>query len=455
MPYVYDNAVVAKLAGAVNIGETQVLVRPLPAPYRIPPDPAPADVGILLLVDSLSTMARLEIVTYTGRIVNEDQTVLVTGVLRGQESTTEQSWAKGEWAYQEATAAVLAASVAPVAAHEATYDHTELHAQGTDQGLDTGGPSAVTAAQAKAAYDHSLLIAGDPHNVTKADVDLGNCDNTSDLAKPVSTATQTALDGKSNTGHNHALTRSRVSLTTANLTLSVGTEYLITNSGMTADRSLVVQAGTADGQEIVFSFLTDAPAAYETILIGDTGVTVALQGVDFTAAEVTKYFIKGEQCRMVWDATAAKWRIAKADDGRIPCLPTYSGTQTILSATATPADLSALAEKSNRGDVADETNDEFVMRRKALCVFSVYGYTTTAQMDTGEHLRVSIQRDSGAGWGNITFGRDMADGANRPLSEYANYAGLLQDGHKLRPQIYQDEGASQDVKLFVSLKEEL
>lgn len=35
-----------------------------------------------------------------------------------------------------------------------------------------------------------------PHEVTKAQVGLGNCDNTSDLDKPISTATQTALDGK-------------------------------------------------------------------------------------------------------------------------------------------------------------------------------------------------------------------------------------------------------------------
>jgi hypothetical protein len=35
-----------------------------------------------------------------------------------------------------------------------------------------------------------------PHEVTKSQVGLGNCDNTSDLDKPVSTATQNALDGK-------------------------------------------------------------------------------------------------------------------------------------------------------------------------------------------------------------------------------------------------------------------
>ena len=43
-----------------------------------------------------------------------------------------------------------------------------------------------------------------PHSVTKAQVGLGNVDNTSDANKPISTATQAALDGKSNTNHNHA-----------------------------------------------------------------------------------------------------------------------------------------------------------------------------------------------------------------------------------------------------------
>ena len=47
----------------------------------------------------------------------------------------------------------------------------------------------------------ALLLAheadhANPHVVTKAQVGLGNCDNTSDLNKPVSTAMQTALDDK-------------------------------------------------------------------------------------------------------------------------------------------------------------------------------------------------------------------------------------------------------------------
>lgn len=43
-------------------------------------------------------------------------------------------------------------------------------------------------------------------NVTKDSLGLGNVDNTSDANKPISTATQTALNGKANSSHTHALT---------------------------------------------------------------------------------------------------------------------------------------------------------------------------------------------------------------------------------------------------------
>lgn len=49
---------------------------------------------------------------------------------------------------------------------------------------------------------------GNPHGVTKSDVGLGNCDNTSDADKPISTAVSTALSGKSDTTHNHNATYS-------------------------------------------------------------------------------------------------------------------------------------------------------------------------------------------------------------------------------------------------------
>jgi len=50
-------------------------------------------------------------------------------------------------------------------------------------------------------------VAGKTGAVTlaKADVGLGDVDNTPDAAKPVSTATQAALDGKANASHGHAM----------------------------------------------------------------------------------------------------------------------------------------------------------------------------------------------------------------------------------------------------------
>ena len=48
----------------------------------------------------------------------------------------------------------------------------------------------------KTTFNAHVENTSNPHSVTKAQVGLGNADNTSDLNKPISTATQTALDNK-------------------------------------------------------------------------------------------------------------------------------------------------------------------------------------------------------------------------------------------------------------------
>ncbi|MFN7041663.1 MAG: tail fiber domain-containing protein [Acidovorax temperans] len=55
--------------------------------------------------------------------------------------------------------------------------------------------------------DQVTTVAGRVGDIvlSKSDVGLGNVDNTSDANKPVSAATQTALDGKANTSHTHAV----------------------------------------------------------------------------------------------------------------------------------------------------------------------------------------------------------------------------------------------------------
>jgi hypothetical protein len=65
-------------------------------------------------------------------------------------------------------------------------------------------PDTVTLQEWEDVEDHLAIDGTDPetanpHGVTKAQINLGNVDNTSDANKPVSTATQTALNLKANT----------------------------------------------------------------------------------------------------------------------------------------------------------------------------------------------------------------------------------------------------------------
>lgn len=58
-------------------------------------------------------------------------------------------------------------------------------------------------ARAVASLIAHIANKSNPHSITKAQVGLGNADNTSDVNKPISSATQTALNGKSDKAHKH------------------------------------------------------------------------------------------------------------------------------------------------------------------------------------------------------------------------------------------------------------
>lgn len=80
-------------------------------------------------------------------------------------------------------------------AENTSYDDTvsELSADNVQDALDA----------LKSISDNHTSNTSNPHSVTKTQVGLGNVDNTADMDKPVSTATQAALNGKSDIGHNH------------------------------------------------------------------------------------------------------------------------------------------------------------------------------------------------------------------------------------------------------------
>jgi len=72
---------------------------------------------------------------------------------------------------------------------------SKIHTQGTDQGLDTGGPNAVTAAQAKTAYSHSQAV----HAPSDA-VSLATVKGDSDISDAISKKHASGSDNQAASG---------------------------------------------------------------------------------------------------------------------------------------------------------------------------------------------------------------------------------------------------------------
>ena len=86
--------------------------------------------------------------------------------------------------------------------------------------------TAATAAAVKVGRDATgHVVLGNA--LAKGDVGLGNVDNTSDADKPVSTATQTALNGKANSSHAHGEISSDGAITTSTRTVIGNGDWLI------------------------------------------------------------------------------------------------------------------------------------------------------------------------------------------------------------------------------------
>lgn len=88
-----------------------------------------------------------------------------------------------------------------------TNDQTPIYTVPTANAELVSGEKLGTAfgkiARAVASLIAHIANKSNPHSVTKAQVGLGNADNTSDVNKPISSATQIALNGKSDKAHKH------------------------------------------------------------------------------------------------------------------------------------------------------------------------------------------------------------------------------------------------------------
>jgi hypothetical protein len=103
--------------------------------------------------------------------------------------------------------------------------------------------------------------------ITKSMVGLSNVDNTSDANKPVSTATQTALDGKSGTAHTHSYLSTSGGTVSGDLTVS-GVVSATTNAG--AGRGFNVKQPAGNGSAAIVQFTNNAADTQLAVITADS-----------------------------------------------------------------------------------------------------------------------------------------------------------------------------------------
>lgn len=147
----------------------------------------------------------------------------------------------------------------------------------------TGKPDWKTspATTLEAAATHAASTAN-PHGVTKAQVALGNVDNTSDATKPISTATQTALDACLK-----LQTTSELSITGAATLTSAAVGKMHVCSGTTADYTIALPSAVGNAGKLIGFRMATGLTKLVTLDAG-AGVT-----------------IDGSQMRIMWAHEAA------------------------------------------------------------------------------------------------------------------------------------------------------
>lgn len=124
-----------------------------------------------------------------------------TGLTGGGDLTANRTFALN-------AATISSLSKADSAVQPAGLTKSAVGLGNVDNTSDANKPisSATQAALNLKAPLASPSFTGTVSGITKAMVNLGNVDNTSDANKPISSATQTALDGKAASSHTHAAT---------------------------------------------------------------------------------------------------------------------------------------------------------------------------------------------------------------------------------------------------------
>lgn len=193
-----------------------------------------------------------------------------------------------------------------------TYPNPTVHrVHGVD--FQSGTPSA----------DEVWIYGGSPakwqhQNLTKSNVGLGNVDNTSDLSKPISTATQTALNAKQDT-----ITGGASSITSSNLTTY---RALVSDGG----GKVAVSATTSNEVGYLSGVTSNIQTQLNSKVSSGGGASFVLISVSATGlgAGVTRYYWNGGA-----GGTTVETQLRTLMPDACTCSRLYIRTTTIQPAT--------------------------------------------------------------------------------------------------------------------------
>ncbi len=117
-------------------------------------------------------------------------------------------------------------------------------------------PTYETSAEAQAKVDAHANLTNNPHSVTKTQVGLSNVDNTSDLNKPISTATQTALNLKYNTSNPSGYQTSAQVATSVNTAITTHEASVNPHPGYATDSDLTSGLATKENTGVAAGLVT-------------------------------------------------------------------------------------------------------------------------------------------------------------------------------------------------------
>ena len=180
-------------------------------------------------------------------------------------------------------------------------------------------PTIVSGTHVRTVAGKSIVGAGNV-DLVRADVGLGNVDNTSDSAKPISTATQAALNGKANVSHTHAIadvTGLQAALDAKLAATGGAASGLVLNDGYTEEVFAITDGSTVN--------LSPNNGSIQTWTLGANrtpGQTSWSSG-----QSITLLIDDGSARTINWGTLAVAWQ---TDGGTAPALKTSGYTVVVL-----------------------------------------------------------------------------------------------------------------------------